>query len=61
MDRIVPRIDRDKDFEQNIVVALKLLKPHCAWTEGEWDGLGMKWNEIQAVPRHMIIRTPSST
>ena len=24
MDRIVPRIDRDKDFEQNIVVALKL-------------------------------------
>lgn len=53
MDRIVPRMERGRDFEKNIVLALKKIKPHCAWTEGEWDGIGMKWNEVQAVPRHI--------
>ena len=28
------------------------IKPQCAWTKGEWDGLAMKWNEIQAVTKH---------
>ena len=32
---------------------LALLAPHCHWTEGRWDGLGMRWNEVQNVPRHI--------
>ena len=32
---------------------LALLAPHCRWTEGRWDGLGLRWNEIQNVPRHI--------
>ena len=32
---------------------LALLAPYCHWTEGRWDGLGMRWNEIQNVPRHI--------
>jgi len=26
----------------------------CRWTEGSWDELGgLKWNEVQNVPRHI--------
>lgn len=53
MDRIIPRIERDNKFEKNISIALQSIKPHCAWTEGEWEGIGLKWNEVQAVPRHI--------
>jgi len=53
MDRIVPRISRDKHFQSNIQKALGKIKHECAWTEGEWSGLGMQWNEIQSVPKHI--------
>ena len=53
MDRIVPRIPRDENFQNNIQKALEAIRPNCAWTEGEWEGLGMAWNEIQSVPRHI--------
>ena len=32
---------------------LALLAPYCHWTEGRWDELDMRWNEIQNVPRHI--------
>lgn len=33
---------------------LSLVAPICAWTEGQWEGLGgMAWNELQNVPRHV--------
>jgi hypothetical protein len=32
---------------------LALVAPHCHWSEGRWDGLGLRWNEIQNVPRHI--------
>ena len=53
MDRIVPRTPRDENFQSNIQKALEAIRPNCAWTEGEWEGLGMAWNEIQSVPRHI--------
>lgn len=52
MDRIVPRLRKDDEFKKNIKDALMAIKPQCAWTKGEWDGLAMKWNEIQAVTKH---------
>ena len=46
MDRIILRIPRDDQFIDNIIDALKSIKPNCAWVEGEWEGLvssGMKF------------------
>ena len=28
-------------------------RPHCRWTRGTWDGLKLRWNEIQNVPKHI--------
>lgn len=30
---------------------LQLVAPHCRWTQGNWDGLGLAWNEVQNTPR----------
>ena len=57
MDRIVPRIPRDNNMKENIKKSLLKISPQCAWTDGEWDGLGMAWNEIQSVPRHIRMLT----
>lgn len=33
---------------------LRLIAPICAWTEGQWDGLGgLPWNELQNLQRHV--------
>ena len=53
MDRLVQRVERDQNFQQNIQTALKRIKADCAWTEGQWSGLGMDWNEIQNVSKHI--------
>ena len=53
MDRLMPRIPKDQNFDANLRAALTAIRPKCAWTDGEWEGLGMKWNQIQAVPRHI--------
>ena len=53
MDRLVPRIPKGHNFDAELREALTAIKPRCAWTNGEWEGLGMQWNEIQAVPRHI--------
>ena len=53
MDRIVPRIPRDKNMNKNIKNSLLHIRDRCAWTQGEWEGLGMAWNEIQSVPKHI--------
>ena len=57
MDRIVPSIPRDNNMKENIKKSLLKISPQCAWTDGEWDGLGMAWNEIQSVPRHIRMLT----
>ena len=54
MDRIMASIDARQPGARELVTAdLALLAPHCHWTEGRWDGLGLRWNEIQNVPRHI--------
>jgi hypothetical protein len=54
MDRIMGSVDARQSGAADLVVAdLALLAPHCHWTEGQWDGLGLRWNEIQNVPRHI--------
>ena len=39
-DRIVPEFKR-RELQNNIQKAQEAIRPNCAWTEGEWEGLGM--------------------
>jgi DGQHR domain-containing protein len=54
MDRIMASIDaRQPGAREQVQADLALVAPHCHWSEGRWDGLGLRWNEIQNVPRHI--------
>jgi len=53
MDRMVPRIQNDKNLKQNIKKSLLKIKHECAWTDGEWSNIGLAWNAVQSVPRHI--------
>lgn len=53
MDRIMARIPPHQNSREEINKSLKAIAPNCAWTEGVWKGLGLKWNEIQNVSSHI--------
>ena len=55
MDRIMPPIDpANKNAHKKVVGELKRIKPMCRWTKGRWEDMdGMKWNDLQNVPRHI--------
>jgi DGQHR domain-containing protein len=51
MDTIMFRADASPNPEGEVRSSIGRLAPHCAWTSGSWEGLGAKWNEIQATPQ----------
>lgn len=53
MDPIMLRADTTTNPEANVREALGRLAPHCAWTQGSWNGLGWKWNEVQSTAQHI--------
>ena len=53
MDRLVPRLSGHGDQSTEIRKALRRIAPHCAWTEGRWESLGLAWNQVQNVNRHV--------
>ncbi len=53
MDQVLLRADGMADPEAEIRKSLERIKPHCRWTEGIWDGLGLGWNEIQSIDSHI--------
>jgi hypothetical protein len=57
MDRILPSVNaRDKKAAERVLGELKLVSPICRWTDGNWEAInGLKWNEVQNVPRHINI------
>lgn len=57
MDRIMPVININKaNAVSQVSRELKLIVPTCRWTKGRWEDIdGMRWNEIQNVPRHINI------
>lgn len=59
MDRIMPVVDpRRPTAQAEVVRELKLVAPICRWTAGRWDDMdGMKWNDLNNVPRHINILT----
>ena len=57
MDRIVPTVNLNKsNAVAQTVKELKRVAPTCRWTKGRWEDIdGMRWNEIQNVPRHIHV------
>ncbi len=55
MDRIMPITGFEGESAKAAVIReLHKIEPYCHWTKGRWEGLdGMKWNDIQNVPRHI--------
>ena len=53
MDRIVNRASTQPNRQKYMLDALQAIKPHCRWTEGTWEDLGLDWNEIQQTNRHV--------
>lgn len=54
MDRMLASVNpRHPSAADHVRADLAALAPHCNWTRGSWDGLGLRWNEIQNVPKHI--------
>jgi len=53
MDRIMTRLHGHQDPRHEITHSLHRIRQYCHWTDGHWDGLGLKWNEVQNVPKHV--------
>lgn len=54
MDRIMSPLNPDDDAAPELVSDdLALIAPHCRWTEGTWEGLGLAWNAVQNTTRHI--------
>lgn len=53
MDPIMLRTDGAADRVAAVRATLKRLAPHCAWTEGRWEALGLDWNAVQSTPQHI--------
>jgi DGQHR domain-containing protein len=54
MDRVLAVVNpRHPAAADQVRADLARIAPHCCWTRGTWDGLGLRWNEIQNVPRHI--------
>ncbi|HEX6703890.1 MAG TPA: DGQHR domain-containing protein DpdB [Albitalea sp.] len=50
MDRIYGRLQPSDDVKI-VEKELQKVAPHCRWTKGVWESLGVPWNEIQNTPR----------
>ena len=54
MDKIMPSINVSKRNSRNAVrKELSRIADQCRWTSGHWEDLGVKWNDLQNVPRHI--------
>lgn len=53
MDPIWTRADASADPAAEVTAALSRIAPRCRWTEGEWEGLGWAWDDIQATSKHI--------
>lgn len=57
MDRMLERYMRHTNAQILIKEDLERIKPHCRWTSGTWTDIGMAWNDIQNVSRHVRLLT----
>lgn len=48
MDILMLKLDGVPDKRAALRPILSRLAPHCRWTGGVWDGLGVEWNNVQS-------------
>jgi DGQHR domain-containing protein len=54
MDRILATVNpHDVHANEQVREDLQRIAPYCHWTSGTWEALGLRWNEVQNVPRHI--------
>jgi len=53
MDKIYSRAQASSDPVVEIRSSLNKIAPYCNWTSGTWQGIGLKWDEIQNVNSHV--------
>ena len=53
MDKVMARCYGMPDAERLVSESLARIAPFCRWTGGTWEGLGLRWNEVQNVSRHI--------
>lgn len=51
MDRIYARLGGSDESLATVRRELEKVVPACHWTKGQWEDLGLAWNEIQNTPR----------
>jgi DGQHR domain-containing protein len=54
MDKVMSNIDIHAARAPKLVRAeLQRVRSVCRWTEGQWDDLGLGWNQVQNTPQHI--------
>lgn len=53
MDRMWARHSGATNIRELIQAELGRMAPHCCWTSGTWESLGLAWNEIQSTHTHI--------
>jgi hypothetical protein len=54
MDKVMGTIDiRSSRAPKLIRAELARIRSVCRWTEGQWDDLGISWNQVQNTPQHI--------
>ncbi|MCP9274068.1 DGQHR domain-containing protein DpdB [Mycolicibacterium arenosum] len=54
MDRVMVHVDlSDAGAEKAARQEIMLIADHCCWTSGVWEELGLPWDEVQNVPKHI--------
>lgn len=51
MDKIMSTINpMQEGAERQVEEELNLIVPSCRWTDGTWEGLGLRWDQLQNTP-----------
>lgn len=54
MDRVMVHLDlTSKSIDAEVRRELERVAPLCRWTDGNWNELGLPWDELQNTPRHI--------
>lgn len=53
MDKILARVQASPEPAKQIRTTLEKIAPNCKWISGTWQGIGLKWDEIQNVNSHV--------
>lgn len=53
MDPIMLRAETSTTVEEEVRRSLSRIAPYCHWTEGVWEELGWRWNEVQSTTPHI--------